>query len=150
MKKCMYRDLDQDDAYAHIKHPFTIIPLPRGDEIFSWTLGSSGSTSVLRSEAVTISLSFCEYQPSSKELDIVHIPTHSLDMFEARLPRLISVSQIVCTKLAKDESQSSYFVLTSVLVVWWCFSLTLCPWISRCLCLLSVLSLRFCRPLELC
>lgn len=75
---------------------------------------------------MTVSASFFEHQPSSKELDVIHIPTHFLDMFEARFPRLISVSQIVCTELAKDESQSSYFVLTSALAAWWCFGLALC------------------------
>ena len=89
-------------------------------------MSSTGSTSVLHSSPVTVSPSFCEYQPSSKELDVIHIPTHSLDVFEARLPRLISVSQVVCTELAKDESQSSYFVLTSALAAWWCFGLVLC------------------------
>lgn len=100
---------------------------------------------------MTISPSFSEYQLSSKELDVIHIPTHCLDTFEARLPHLISVSQIVCTELAKDESQSSYFVLTSVfssVVMFW-FS-TVCLWISLCLGLLIILSFHFCRPLELC
>lgn len=73
-----------------------------------------GSATVLHSSWVTISPSLSEYQPSSKELDVIHIPAHSLAVFEARLPRLISVSQTVCTELAKDESQSLCFVLTSV------------------------------------
>lgn len=91
-----------------------------------WWMSSTVNTGVLHSYPVTISPSFCEYQASSKELDVIHIPTHSLDMFEARLPRFISVSQIVCTELAKDESQSSHFVLTSALAAWWCFGLVLC------------------------
>lgn len=74
---------------------------------------------------MTIRPSLSDYRPSSKELDVIHIPTHSLAVFEARLPRLISVSQIVCTELAKDESQSSCFVLTSALAAWWCFGLAL-------------------------